>query len=140
MGTHASYCGAMEYPSSHKRTSQRPATHSTLRAWAIAAQSWLKDPTRELRELRNNNKPVFPGKGFGEKKSDAHDVICGTTAAAAQIHQQIDALERVDIECAAHGARRQRLGAPPFPRPSLFLLVLLVVDNVTEITTSASAS
>ena len=45
--------------------------------------------------------------GTTRSKLDAHDVVRGTTAAAAQIRPQIDALERVDIVCAAHGARRQ---------------------------------
>jgi len=36
--------------------------------------------------------------GMGNRCAIMNDVICGTAAAAAQIRQQIDALERVDVE------------------------------------------
>jgi len=52
-----------------------------------------------------------------------NDVVGGTTTAAAQIRPQIDALERVDVVCAAHGARRQRIGTTPLSAPSLTLLI-----------------
>jgi hypothetical protein len=64
-----------DIPPLQKRTSRRPATISTLRTWATAAQSWLNDITRrKWRELRNNDKPE-ERQNKGEKIRPV-DVAC----------------------------------------------------------------
>ena len=107
------------------------AARDTLNATRVGNRGAIvaeKDLMRQKwRGHRDDNRPVEERDRGRGGRSDVHDVVRGTTAAAAQIRPQIDALERVDVVCAAYGARGQRLGTTLLSAPSLILLVLLVL-------------